>query len=80
MTSWESRTGCRVLWKRNTNATLTEAAKHFESQRRGVVRREGREATPFQIRSPGRTPSPRGTPDPDQLPPTGIIPGPDQAT
>jgi hypothetical protein len=70
MSSWESRTGCRVLWKRNTNATLTEAAEHFESHRREAVRQEGREETPFQIRSPGRTPSPRGTPDPDQLPST----------
>ncbi len=65
LTSWENRTGCRLLWKKNADLTLFNTATHFE----GYFRKAGgklavRSLSPLEILSVGSSPSPNGTPDP----------------
>jgi hypothetical protein len=86
-TSWESRSGCRSIWKKYSvaDATLSRYAKFYEGNYRkfgGKHSSEERGLTPFDVPSAGSTPAvtpePEGTPPPPPpvTPPTGTPPSP----
>jgi len=67
--SWENRTGCRTIWKKNGDATLLGFAKLFEGNYRthgGQHSSEERSVSPFDIPPVGSSLSPETTPDPEQ--------------
>jgi hypothetical protein len=68
--SWENKTTCRTLWKKNGDPVLLSAAKHFEGHYRkagGKHLSEERSVSPFEILPIGSSLSPEGTPDPETL-------------
>jgi len=75
--SYESRTGCKTLWKKNYLVTLNEAALHWESRYReagGTHQSEEREMTPFQVPPVGAEFSRESTVDPEQMASTRTTP------
>jgi hypothetical protein len=66
--SYESRTGCKALWKKAYKKTLQKAADHWEGHYReagGRHQSEEREMTPFQV-PPAAEFSPESSVDIDQ--------------
>jgi hypothetical protein len=75
--SYESRTGCKTLWKKNYQAALEDAADHWERRYReagGTHQSEEREMTPFQIPPAGADFSRESTVDTEQLASTRTTP------
>ena len=76
--SWENRTGCRTLWKKNGDLAIWNAAKHYESHYRkagGKHASEERDPSLFEPPPVGSTLSPEGTPGPDETVSTTTTPG-----
>lgn len=71
--SWENRSGCRTLWKKNGDQALLDAATHFEGHYRNAGGKHQSEE-PFQIPSVGSSLSPESTPDPEQAASTRTTP------
>jgi hypothetical protein len=75
--SYESRTGCKILWKKNGNVTLDTAAAHWEGRYRkagGTHQSEEREMTPFDAPPVGADFSRDSTADPEQQASTRTTP------
>jgi hypothetical protein len=75
--SYESRTGCKTLWKKNGNFTLDTAAAHWEGHYRkagGTHQSEEREMTPFDAPPVGADFSRDSTADPEQQASTRTTP------
>jgi hypothetical protein len=75
--SYESRTGCKTLWKKNYELTLESTAEHWERHYReagGTHQSEEREMTPFQVPPVGAEFSRESTVDTEQLASTRTTP------